>query len=90
MTSVAEDALHLIFFLSVDKVRWGSGEVSSVCCGLAVREEKGCMEDIVNVPGTGELELISHRGDLSDDLERAVTFRGQLGLLVTDFEVGRF
>jgi hypothetical protein len=76
MTSVAEDTLHFILLFSVDKVRWWSGEVFSVCCGFAIREEKGCMEDVVYVPGTRELELVRHRGNLFEDFERSVAFGG--------------
>ena len=36
------------------------------------------MEHGVDVPLMGKLELISHRGDDSGDLERAMTFGGQL------------
>ena len=36
MTSVVDDALHLILFFSVNQVRWWSGKVGSVCCGFLV------------------------------------------------------
>ena len=36
MTSVVNDALHLIFLFSVNQVRWWSGEIGSVCCGFSI------------------------------------------------------
>ena len=33
---VITDQLHLVFFFSVDKVRWWSGEVGAVCDGFAI------------------------------------------------------
>ena len=48
------------------------------------------MEDVVNVPGDGELDLIRHRGDLFDYFERSVSFWGQFGFLMAGLEVGCF
>ena len=34
--AVCLDGLHLVFFLSTDKVRWWSGEVRAVCGSFAI------------------------------------------------------
>ena len=36
MTSVVNNALHFVFFFSVNQVRWWSGEIRSVCCGFLI------------------------------------------------------
>jgi len=52
-------------------------------------EERG-MEDVVNSPSCWECQLIRHWGYFFDDGERPVSLRGQLGLLMADFQVGGF
>ena len=36
MTSVVDNALHFIFFFSINKVRWWLGKVGSVCCSFSI------------------------------------------------------
>jgi hypothetical protein len=48
------------------------------------------MEDVMNPPRVWELELIRHWRYLFDDFEGSVSFRGQLGFLMAELEIGSF
>ena len=52
---VINDGLDFIFFGVFDKVRRWPRVVSSVFCGFAIRGQEGCVEDVMNGPGCGEL-----------------------------------
>ena len=45
------------------------------------------MEDVVDGPGRRKLEPIRHRGNLLGDHKRTVTFGGELGRLIVQFQV---
>ena len=36
MTLVVDNALHFIFFFSIDKVRWWPGKVWAMCCHFMI------------------------------------------------------
>ena len=50
MTSVVNNTLHLILLFPIDQVRWWSGEIGPVCCGLLVWRKEGGVEYIVYAP----------------------------------------
>ena len=58
---VINDGLDLVFFSVFDKVRWWPRVVGPVFYGLAIRGQQGCMKDVMNGPGRGELQLICDR-----------------------------
>ena len=36
MTSVVNNTFYFILFFAVDKIRWWSGKIRSVCCGFSI------------------------------------------------------
>jgi hypothetical protein len=74
--AMTSDGLHFVFRFAVDKVRWGSRKVGTVGVRLDVWGKEIVVEDRMDVPGRGEVELGSHRGDEFCDNERAVSFGG--------------
>ena len=59
--TVINDGLDFIFFGVFDKVRGRPRVVGSMFHGLAIRGQKGCVEDVMDGPGGGELQLICDR-----------------------------
>jgi hypothetical protein len=59
--SVINDGLDFVFLGVFDKVRRWPRVVVSVFYGLTIRGQEGCMEDVMNGPGRGELQLICDR-----------------------------
>ena len=59
--TVINDGLDLIFFSIFDKVGWWPRVVGSMFCGFAIRGQEGCMEDVIDGPGRGELQSICNR-----------------------------
>ena len=53
--AVINDGLDLIFFGVFDKVRRWPRVVGSVFGGFAIRGQEGCVEDVMDGPGCGEL-----------------------------------
>ena len=53
--TVINYGLDFVFFGVFDKVRRWSRVVSSVFCSFAIRGQEGCVEDVVDGPGRGEL-----------------------------------
>ena len=53
--TVINDGLDFIFFSVLDKVRWWPHVVSSVFRGFAIRSQEGCVKDVMDGPGGGEL-----------------------------------
>jgi hypothetical protein len=78
MVTVGTDGLHLIFFPPLHEVGGWSHKVDPVLIGLLVWGEEQGVEDVMNGPGGGQVELISDGQDLFRDCEGSVTFRGQL------------
>ena len=76
LMSVASDGLDLVLFFIVDKVRWGSREVFSVFFCFYVRGQKGGVEDRVDSPLRGEMELVYHWGDNSLDQKGSMSSWG--------------
>ena len=59
--TVINDCLDFVFFGVFDEVRRWSRVVGPMFCGFAIRGQQGCMEDIMDGPGCGELQLICNR-----------------------------
>ena len=59
--TVINDGLDFVFFGVFDKVRGWSRVVSPVLCSLAIRGQEGCVEDVMDGPGRGELQLVCDR-----------------------------
>ena len=53
--TVINDSFDLVFFGVFDKVRRWPRVVGPVFCGFTIRGQKGCVEDVMNGPGCGEL-----------------------------------
>jgi hypothetical protein len=58
---VINDGLDFVLFDVFDKVRWWPHVVGSVLCGFAIRSQEGRMENVMDGPGYGELQLICNR-----------------------------
>ena len=59
--SVINDTFYFVFCFSRDKVRWWSRVVGAMGLVFMIRGQERGMEDVMNGPGYGELELISDR-----------------------------
>ena len=59
--TMINDGLDLIFFGIFDKVRRWPRVVGPVFCGFAIRGQEGCVEDVMDGPGRGELQLVCDR-----------------------------
>ena len=53
--TVINDGLDFILFGVFDKVRWWPHVVSPVFRGFTIRGQEGCMKDVMDGPGRGEL-----------------------------------
>ena len=53
--SVINDGLDFVFFGVFDKVRRWPHVVGPVFYGFAIRGQEGCVEDVMDGPGCGEL-----------------------------------
>ena len=53
--SVINDGLDFVFFGIFDKVRRWPRVVGPVFYGFAIRGQEGCVEDVMDGPGCGEL-----------------------------------
>jgi hypothetical protein len=59
--TVINDSLDFIFFGVFDKVRRWPRVVGPVFCGFTIRGQEGCVKDVMDGPGGGELQLIRDR-----------------------------
>ena len=59
--TVINDGLDFVFFGVFDKVRRWPRVVGPVFRSFAIRSQKGCMKDVMDGPGGGELQLICDR-----------------------------
>ena len=59
--TVINDGFDFIFFGVFDKVRRWPRVVGPVLYGFVIRGQEGCVEDVMNGPGCGELQLICDR-----------------------------
>ena len=59
--AVIDNGFNFVFLGVFDKVRRWPCVVSPVFCGLAIRGQEGCVEDIMDGPGCRELQLICDR-----------------------------
>jgi hypothetical protein len=81
-SSVRENPLYLLFFLSIDYVWWWSGEVRAMGFGLVVWGEKGGMECVVYLPCHWERQPVDNWGNYFGDTKGAVPFWIYLGHLM--------
>ena len=59
--AVINDGLDFVFFGVFDKVRRRPRVVDPVFRSFTIRGQKGCMKDVMDGPGGGELQLICNR-----------------------------
>ena len=59
--TVINDGLDFVFFGVFDKVRRRPRVVGPVFRSFAIRGQEGCVEDVMDGPGGGELQLICNR-----------------------------
>ena len=59
--AVINDTLHLVLRFSGDKVRRWSRVVGAMGLVLTIRGQERGVEDVMDGPGQGKLELISNR-----------------------------
>ena len=53
--TVINDGFYFVFFGIFDKVRRWSRVVGPMFYGFAIRSQQGCVEDVMDGPGCGEL-----------------------------------
>ena len=53
--AVINDSLDFVFFGVFDKVRRWPRVVGPMLYGFAIRGQQGCVEDVMDGPGCGEL-----------------------------------
>jgi hypothetical protein len=58
--SVADYVFYLVFFISINQVRGWPREVGAMSTRFAIRGQQGRVEDIMDGPGLGQVELIGH------------------------------
>ncbi len=76
MTSVVDQVFDLVFFGTLDQVRWRFREIGAMNGVFLVWQEEGSVEYIMDGPRGGEAQLIRHRGYLFGNAKGAVTFGG--------------
>ena len=59
--TVINDSLDLIFFGVLDKVRRWPCVVGPMFYSFVIRGQEGCVEDVMDGPGCGKLQLICDR-----------------------------
>ena len=88
--SVINDGLDFVFFGVFDKVRRWPRVIDPVFDCFAIRSQEGCVKDIMNGPGCGELQLIRNGRYSFDNGERSMMFGGEFGRLIREGEMLRF
>ena len=59
--TVIDDGLDFVFFGVFDKVRRWPRVVGPMFCRFTIRGQEGRVEDVMDGPGGGELQLIRNR-----------------------------
>ena len=59
--AVINDTLHLVLRFSSNKVRWWSRVIGAMGLVFMIGGQEGGVEDVMDGPGYGELELIGDR-----------------------------
>jgi len=57
---MSHDGLDFIFFSSSNQLQWWAAIVDAMLNSFMIRSQQRGMEDIINGPGWGEVELISY------------------------------
>ena len=87
---MSDDCFYFLFFFSFDKVRWWKEIVRAVRVVFFVRGEKAGVEYGVDFPLGREVQLVRKRSEDFHDRERALSFHGQLFVVLEKAEVLRF
>ena len=87
---LSDDRFHFPFFFSFDEIRWWEEVVWSVCVILLVWGEKAGVEYGVDFPLGRKVQLVRKRSKDFHDRERALSFHGQLFVVLEKAEVLRF
>ena len=59
--TVINYGFYFVFFGVLDKVRRWPRVVGPMFCRFAIRGQEGCVEDVMDGPGVGKLQLICNR-----------------------------
>ena len=89
MEAMVSNGLDFILFFSIHYLRGRFRKIDPLFLRFAIRCQQASMEDVMDSPGQRKLELISHWRNSLIDNEGAMTFRGQLGGSIREFEVLR-
>ena len=87
---MSDDRFHFPFFFSFDEVRWWKEIVRAVRVVFLVWGEKAGVEYGVDFPLGREVQLVRKRSKDFHDRERALSFHGQLFVVLEKAEVLRF
>ncbi len=68
---MCDDPFHFVFFFAFNQIRRGTREVGAMLFGFMIGIQQGRMKDVVDSPVDREGQLISYRGDFSEDFERS-------------------
>ena len=86
---MSDDRFHFPFFFSFDEVRWWEEVVWSMCVILLVWGKKAGVEYGVDLPLGRKVQLIRKQSEDFHDRERALSFHGQLFVVLEKAEVFR-
>jgi hypothetical protein len=74
--SMVKDRFDLVFLFTVYKFRGWSRVIDSVLRSLMVRGQQGSVEDVMDIPGQWQFELVRHGGYHFSDTERSMSLGG--------------
>ena len=89
MEAMVSNGLDFVLLFSIHYLGGRFRKVGPMFLRFAIRRQQAGVEDVMDGPGRGELELISHWRNSLVDNEGAMTFRGQLGGLIRELKVLR-
>ena len=89
MEAMVSNGLDFILLFSVHYVRGRFRKIDPMLLCLAIRRQQASVEDIMDGPGWGELELISNRRDSLVDNKGTMTSGGQLRSSIREIKVLR-
>ena len=87
---MSDDCFHFPFFFSFNEVRWWEKVVQSVRVVLLIWGKKAGVEYGVDFPLGREVQFVRKRSKDFHDRERALSFHGQLFVVLEKTEVLRF
>ena len=89
MEAMVSNGLDFVFLFSIHYLRGRFHKVGPMLFRFAIRRQQAGMEDVMDGPGWGKLELISNWRNSLIDNEGTMTFRGQLGASIGEIKVLR-